>query len=58
MKIDNIDSCIARKHMIFRNDLIAFCFVCHFRTDLAFALYSQQLLSRVKMLAVLEERQP
>lgn len=35
-------------HPVHDDGLIRFCMVCHFRTDYTFAMYSIQLLARIK----------
>lgn len=40
--------CENQHHPKFHSGMIELCYVCHWRTDQAFAFWSQELLARIK----------
>lgn len=44
----NIDQCRKNNHLIFEEGCIWFCYVCHMRTDTAFAVHSKALLAKLQ----------
>lgn len=47
----NIEACQKYQHLVFDLGDIWFCYVCHMRTDSAFAVHSKALLAKVKQAA-------
>ncbi len=54
MSVD-LDLCRKLDHPIVDCGAIELCLVCHYRTDRAFAVYSQRLLNRIRVKAALQE---
>ena len=50
----DIEDCATKGHWICEDGAAPFCMVCTFRTDQAFALWSRQLLQRIKTHALKE----